>query len=107
MTEAEKIFHQIIEHLPNVMEGKMFGAKSIKVENGKTAAFFWEGNMTFKLDEKSKLEALKIDGAKIGSHLYANDKQMQEWVFIPKEHSEVWLEFCKNAVVNVGKLKRL
>lgn len=40
MTEPEKIFHQIIADLSNGAEGKMFGAKSIKSENGKTAAFF-------------------------------------------------------------------
>jgi len=106
MTEPEKIFHQIIVDLPNGTEGKMFGAKSIKSKNGKTAAFFWKEEMTFKLDEKSELEALKIDGAKIGSHLYAKDKQMRGWVLIPKEHSEFWNEFSKKAVDYVGKLKK-
>ena len=76
MAEPEKIFQQIIENLVNRTEGKMFGAKSIKVENGKTAAFIWKGEMTFKLDKKSEWEAFKIDGAKIGSHLYAKEKQM-------------------------------
>lgn len=51
MTKSEKIFRQIITDLPNGSEGKMFGAKSIKSENGKTAAFFWKEDMTFKLDE--------------------------------------------------------
>ena len=106
MTEPEKIFRQIITDLPNGTEGQIFGAKSIKSENGKTAAFFWKEDMTFKLDEKSELKALKIDGAKIGSHLYAKDKQMKGWVFIPKEHSKLWSEFSKKAVDYVGKLKK-
>jgi len=106
MTEPENIFDQIILDLPNGIEGKMFGAKSIKSENGKTAAFFWKENMTFKLDEKSELEALKIDGAKIGTHLYAKDKQMKGWVLIPKEQSEMWSEFSKKAVDYVEKLKK-
>jgi len=106
MTELEKIFHQIIADLPNGTEGKMFGAKSIKSGNGKTAAFFWKEEMTFKLDKISEAEALKIDGAKIGSHLYAKDKQMSGWVLIPKEHSELWNEFSEKAVDYVGKLKK-
>ena len=69
MTEPEKIFHQIIADLPNGTEGKMFGAKSIKSENGKTAAFFWEEEMTFKLDEKSEIEALKITEQKL-AHIF-------------------------------------
>ena len=101
MTEPEKIFEQIITDLPNGFKGKMFGAKSIKSGNGKTAAFFWKGNMTFKLDEKSEIEALKIDGAKNGTHLYAKDKQMKGWVLIPKEHSEMWSKFSKKAIVYV------
>lgn len=40
MTEPEKIFQQIIEDLLNGTEGKMFGAKSIKLENGKQQLFF-------------------------------------------------------------------
>ena len=106
MTEPEKIFRQIITDLSNGTEGKMFGAKSIKSGNEKTAAFFWKEDMTFKLDEKSELEALKIDGAKIGSHLYAKDKQMKGWVLIPKEHSKLWSEFSKKAVDYVGILKK-
>lgn len=106
MTKSEKIFRQIITDLPNGSEGKMFGAKSIKSENGKTAAFFWKEDMTFKLDEKSGLKALKIDGAKIGSHLYSKDKQMKGWVLIPKEHSKLWSKFSKKAIDYVGKLKK-
>ncbi len=105
MTEPEKIFLQIIDELPNGIEGKMFGAKSIKSENGKTAAFFWEENVTFKLDGKAESEALKLSGAKIGSHLYAKDKQMKGWVLIPNEHSEKWTEFAKKAIDYVGKIK--
>ena len=106
MTEQEKIFQQIIEDLPNGIEGKMFGAKSIKSENGKTAAFFWKDDMTFKLDEKSEREALIIDGAKMGSHLYAKNRQMRGWVLIPKERAEFWGEYSKKAVDYVEKLKK-
>ncbi len=59
MTESEKLFHQIIIGLPNGIEGKMFGAQSIKSANGKTAVFFWKETMVFKLDEETEEKALK------------------------------------------------
>jgi len=31
----------------------------------------WKDNMLFKLDGKTQQEALKLNGSKIGSHLYA------------------------------------
>ena len=105
MTESEKLFYQIIEDLPNAIKGKMFGAISIKSSNGKTAAFFWKGNMVFKLDEKSQEEALKLDSAKIGSHLYAPDKPMKGWVSISEIHSDKWPDFSKKALKYVGELK--
>ena len=65
----------------------MFGANCIKSINGKTAAFLWGAKMVFKLDQKYQKEALEINGAKIGSHLYAPEKQMNGWVSIPKNQS--------------------
>jgi len=52
-------------------------------------------------DKKSALEALKI-----GTHLYAKDKQMSGWVLIPKEHTELWREFTKKAIDFVETLKK-
>lgn len=76
----------------------MFGALSIKASNGKTAVFFWEEKMAFKLDEKSRREALKLGGASITTHLYAPDKQMKAWVSIPAEHREKWEEYTALAL---------
>ena len=98
MTESEKTFYRIINELPKGIEGKMFGAKSINSANGKTAAFFWKENMTFKLDKETQQEALKLDGSRIASHLYATEKLMNGWVLVPVRHSEKWLRFAKKAV---------
>lgn len=103
MTESEKTFHRIINKLPKGVEGRMFGAKSIKSDNGKTAAFFWKENMTFKLDKETQVEALKLDGSRIASHLYATEKLMNGWILIPERHSEKWVEFAKKAVDYVEK----
>lgn len=98
MTASEKTFHRIINELPKGIEGKMFRAKSIKLDNGKTAAFFWKENMTFKLDKERQLEALKLDGSRIASHLYATEKLMNGWIMIPEKHSDKWLRFAKKAI---------
>jgi hypothetical protein len=106
MTVSEKLFHAISKETSNGVEGKMFGAKCIKSRNGKTAAFFWKGNMVFKLDEKSKKEAFNLKDTKIGVHLYAPEKQMKGWVSIPYKHSGKWAEFTKKALIYVETLKK-
>jgi hypothetical protein len=105
MKEPDNTFYKIIKEIPNGVKGKMFGAECIKSINGKTAAFYWKGNMVFKLDEKNHEGALRINGAKIGSHLYAPERQMKGWISIPKEHSDKWNEFTKMALDYVSKLK--
>ena len=106
MTEPENLFHQIIKGLPNGIEGKMFGAKCIKSPNGKTAAFFWQENMVFKLDQETQEKALKLNGSKIGAHLYAPEKPMKGWISIPEKHSYKWTEFAKKALEYVEELKK-
>jgi hypothetical protein len=45
MTNAETIFHQIVEKLPNATKSKMFGALCIKAPNGKSSTIFWKNDM--------------------------------------------------------------
>ena len=71
MTQPEELFHQIIIDIPEAIEGKMFGANCIKLINGKVVTIFWKDNMLFKLPENELNEALALEGAAIGSHLYA------------------------------------
>jgi len=58
MNKPEEQFHQIANNVQNGTEGKLFGALSIKANNGRTAVFFWEDKMVFKLDEESQKQAL-------------------------------------------------
>lgn len=37
MTKAEELFHKITSELPDVTEGKMFGALCTKTSNGKAS----------------------------------------------------------------------
>ncbi len=103
MTESEILFNKIVVNTPNGIKGKMFGAECIKTKGGKTAAFFWKGNMVFKLDKETQIKALKIEGAKIGTHLYAPTKQMKGWISIPYNQSENWTELTRQALEYVNK----
>ena len=104
MTNSEELFRQIIIEVPDATEGKMFGASCIKSINGKAAALFWKNNMLFKLDEKTQQEALKLNGSKIGSHLYAPDKPMKGWVLVPAQHSDKWTDLTQKAIAYLETL---
>ena len=103
MSKAEELFHQLAEEIPDSKEGKMFGALCLKTSSGKAAAMFWNDSMIFKLDGRAEKEALKLDGANIGTHLYDSQKQMKGWVEIPFKHSTQWKRFAELAIKNVNK----
>ncbi len=105
MTKSEELFHQIINQVPDAIEGKMFGTSCIKLINGKAVAILWKDNMLFKLDEKTQQEALKLNGSNIGFHLYAPDKPMKGWVSLPFEQSDKWTDFTKKSVLFGKTLK--
>jgi len=106
VTKAEELFHQIVNVVPDTIEGKMFGASCIKSINGKAVAILWKDNMLFKLDEKAQQVALKLNGSSIGSHLYAPDKPMKGWVSLPFKQSDQWTNFTKKAVAFVMTLEK-
>lgn len=106
MTDPKELFHEIAKEIPEAIEGKMFGALCIKSKNGKAAAIFWKNDMLFKLGEKDQEEALKLSGSSIGFHLYAPEKQMKGWVFVPEKHSGKWINFTKKAIKYVKGLEK-
>jgi len=98
MTEPEQIFRTIVKQSPNAELGNMFGAKSLKASNGKTAAFFLNDNMTFKLDDKALQMALGLAGAKAGTHIYNSKKQMTGWVQITPKNMSKWPSLADDAI---------
>jgi hypothetical protein len=98
MTEAEELFHKIAREVPEAIEGKLFGAKCVKLNTGKTAVIFWKESMLFKLDEKVQQEALNLEGSKIGTHFYDPKKLMKGWISIPFKHSHTWIDFARKAI---------
>lgn len=106
MTKPEELFHTITREVPEAIEGKLFGAICIKLNNGKTAAIFWKDCMLFKLNDKSQKEALKLKGSKIASHLYDPEKPMKGWISIPFKHSHTWTDFAIKAIEYVKTIKK-
>jgi len=104
MTNAETIFHKIVDKLPNGTKSKVFGAFCIKAPNGKPSAIFWKNDMIFKLDPESEKLALSLPGARQGTHLYAPDRPMRGWVLIPFIHSAEWARFAEKSIEYVRNL---
>lgn len=98
MNKTVELFKDILNEIPNITEGRMFGAPCIKVANGKVVVVLWKDCILFKLDEKSQKEVLKLEGVKIASHLYNSSKPMNGWVSIPFIHSDKWSMYAKKAV---------
>ncbi len=105
MTQLEEQFHKIITEIPGAREGKAFGANCIKAKNSKTAAIFWQDRVLFKLDRSGQKEAMQVEGALPGTHLFSPDREMKGWVWLPAEQAELWPDFAKMAVDYVGSLK--
>lgn len=105
MTKAEELFHKIAKELPNSFEGKAFGVFCIKANNGKLAALFLKNNVMFKLNEEDEKEALLLKGARLGSHIYAQERRMKGWVKVPFSNSSKWKDLAKKSLKYVMKAK--
>ena len=103
MTKEEQLFHEIATSLPNVKEGKMFGALCIKAANGKALVMLWKNDMIFKLDGNSLQDALSLDGAKLFEPM--DNRPMKEWVQLSVDYSDRWQEFAVKALDYVSKIK--
>lgn len=98
MQSADEIFEELLNALPDAIEGKLFGARSLKAANGKNAAFLWNDRMTFKLDEASAQQALKLPRAQVGKHIYAADREMKGWVSLGLEQNAHWRNYAERAL---------
>jgi len=103
MTQAENYFKQLTAEIPDVKEGKIFGAECITTPNGKSAAMIWKNNLVVKLKGEFLKEAMSLDGAKQFEPM--KGKPMKEWIQIPFDHEEKWKKFMLISVDAVKALK--
>jgi hypothetical protein len=102
MTKAEEQFHRIAASIPDVKEGKMFGALCIKAPNGKAGVMFYDDEMVFKLPAERLAEALGLPGA----HMFdpAGGRPMNGWVQVPAKHSAKWEPYARESMEFVRAL---
>ncbi|MEO6102307.1 MAG: hypothetical protein ABIP44_01545 [Pseudoxanthomonas sp.] len=103
MSEAETLYHQIAEALPDAKAGKLFGAQCLKAPNGKALAFFYKEEMVFKLTGEAEQEALALDGAHYFNPM--DDRPMNGWVQVAFHYADRWLEFAEAALGYVRGLR--
>ena len=98
---ALKLFREIAGAIPDAKQGKMFGAECFSAPNGKAVAFFYKGDMVFKLTGEEEKEALSLDG----THLFdSGGRTMSGWVQVPFDYSDRWHNFAIAAMNYVSML---
>ncbi|MEI6091239.1 MAG: hypothetical protein WCR42_12360 [bacterium] len=104
MTPAEEYFYQLVDEIPDVQLGKMFGTLCMKTPNGKAAAMFWRDDIVVKLNDDFLHEVISFEGAKLFAPM--DGRPMKEWVQIPYAYKDRWKEFALIAVESVKLLKK-
>lgn len=102
MTKAEEYFDQLLNEIPDVKAGKMFGAFCMKTPNGKAAAMFWKDCMVVKLQGQAFKDAMELDGSQLFEPM--EGRPMKEWVQIPFSYKNKWKKFV---VISVEYVKTL
>ena len=97
MRKEEVLYDEIGDTLTDVIKSKMFGVPCLKI-NKKAFSSFYENCMVFKLKAGSEIhsEVMSLDG----SHLFdptGKNRPMKEWVQVPYDYNDKWLEFAKNS----------
>jgi len=101
MEESLELFRSILSKVPNAKAGKMFGAECFNAPNGKAVAFFYKGDMVFKLDGEDQKEALSLDA----THLFGpTGRPMSGWIQVPFDYSDQWESFAVAAMNYVSSL---
>jgi hypothetical protein len=105
MTKAEELFHTIAAGLPDVTEGKMFGALCTKTPNGKASTMFWKEFMIFKLEPADEKAAMKLAGAQTFDPS-GMGRPMKGWVQLSYKHADKWKALAVKATDYVKGLKK-
>ncbi|HYU57532.1 MAG TPA: hypothetical protein VEO00_05725 [Actinomycetota bacterium] len=78
--------------------GQMFGMPVLKIGT-KVFTGVWGDAMNFKLGEKERAAALKLDGAEQFDP--GMGRPMKEWVLVPASHAARWTRLAKQALAYV------
>lgn len=96
MTEAETLYQNIGQQLKHVETSQMFGKPCLKFKEKAFAAFF-KDQMVFKLQHEAHQAALSLKGATLFDPS-GKGRPMKQWVQVPFEHQQKWLELTQEAI---------
>jgi len=97
MREEEALYNEIGDKLTDVVKSQMFGIPCLKV-NKKAFSSYYENCMVFKLKIGSAIhsEVLSLDGSDLFDPSRKN-RPMKEWIQVPFDYSDKWLEFASES----------
>ncbi|MEO7174642.1 MAG: hypothetical protein ABIV51_02380 [Saprospiraceae bacterium] len=98
MTEAESYFRSLLETIPNVSAGAMFGALSMKLPNGKAAVMFKHDYLIVNLARDDREQLLSLDGT--GPFDPSGARPMKDLIQIPFKYKAQWEHFAKLSIDN-------
>lgn len=80
---------------------QMFGMPCLKIE-GKAFAGYYRESMVFKLVGVEHAQALAVPGAELFDPS-GRGRPMKEWVVVPYDAANRWLDMARAALTYVGK----
>ena len=99
---AEQIFNEIGNSIPDAVKGNLFGKQCFKI-NGKPFISLFEGTMVFKLSGDAHQDASSLDGS-LAFDPSKKGRPMKEWVQVPYHYSEKWAEYAREAAQYMQQL---
>lgn len=103
MSKQEEAYRRIGNKL-DTEQSQMFGKPCFKVNKKAYVAFFKEC-MVFKLTSDAHAEALSLDGSELFDPSGKN-RPMKEWVQVPYDYHDHWVDFAKAAMGYVVSLNK-
>lgn len=89
-------FDALLDALPEVKPGKMFGVNTLRLGR-RPFVLFYQDHLVAKLQEPENSEALALPGA----HYFApmgDEKPMKNWICIPFRNQEEWEFWAQKAL---------
>lgn len=103
MTEEQELYEQIGNSLKDSEKSQMFGKPCFKV-NKKAFICFFQNEMVFKLRGETHHNVLSLDGSQLFDPS-GKKRPMKEWVQVPSDYSDKWVEFANQAMEYVKQIE--
>ncbi len=96
----EELFYSVGKLVSGSEQSQMFGKPCFKI-GGKAFVCFFQKEMVFKLSGEMHSDALSLDGSQLFDPS-GKRRPMKEWVQVPFDYSDKWIEFAQSAAKYVS-----